>query len=239
MAELFGFFNAKDTDVDKSKYTYEAEDFSRLFKGMFIDGVFANFGEEFRVTPLAFEGGVPRVSVAPGKIWIDDKWYINTASLMTSLRIAPSSLPRIDTIIAHLNRDARAFSIYAINGAPSDNPVHVPDADLPANSYRIADITIPANATSIDQSNINYLVGKDGGAPYITGLLQGGSINNYTEGWEQQFFNWMSQVEVDFEELMQRLIDDLSGDDATHLWAAIHEIEAYLNALGNAENWSY
>ncbi len=239
MAELFGFFNAKDTDVDKSKYTYEAEDFSRLFKGMFIDGVFANFGEEFRVTPLAFEGGVPRVSVAPGKIWIDDKWYINTASLTTSLRIAPSSLPRIDTIIAHLNRDARAFSIYAVNGAPSDNPVHLPDADLPANSYRLADITIPANATSIDQSNINYLVGKNGGAPYITGLLQGGSIDNYTTGWERQFFNWMSREEDNFEDWIQHLTDQLDDNQAAHLQNQIDQINAYLAALGNAEDRSY
>lgn len=242
MALLYGFFNAKDTDQADTlaKYTYEAEDFSRLFQGMFTGGVFRDFGEMFSVKPATFDSGIPRVSVGTGKIWINNKWMINDAQQIVSCGLAPSASPRIDTVLAVLDYENRSFDFRVLNGVPSSTPVHVPDEDLPANSYRIADVRIDPGITSLTQDKITYLVGLTGGAPIITGMLDGGHIDNYVAGWDSKFEQWLASEDSDFEDWLSHLQQELIDQQAaTNLQNEIDGIWGYLTALGSAEDRSY
>ena len=190
----------------------------------------------------SFAGSIPRLNVGSGKIWINNKWLINDSTIQVSCVEPPSTSNRIDTVIAVLDYENRDFLIKVINGVPSNNPVHVPDDQLPPYSYRIADVLIRSNSDHIEGDDITYLVGlvESGGAPLITGILENGKIDYYVAGWDAKFDNWLLSEKTDFNAWLDTLQDNLVSEQAaTKLFAEIGNIWGYLNALGSAEDRSY
>lgn len=115
---------------------------------------------------LVTQNGTPNMSVnvAAGRVVVDGTenalqgvyHCVNDATKNVTIAAADATNPRIDLIVARV-RDAsysgvtNAWAIEAVTGTPAATPVA---PATPANSYVLAQISVPANATAITNSQI-------------------------------------------------------------------------------------
>lgn len=146
MAEKYGFFNSADGDR-----IYDAVDFAAYFGGLVSNGVFYMAATNLQVSPAI----ALAVSVAAGSAWINGYRYENTDDLNMPLTTANGSNPRIDRIVVRLSQISRSIQIAIIAGTPAATP-SAPELTRTSDVYElgIADVLVPAAATSIVANNI-------------------------------------------------------------------------------------
>ncbi len=144
--EKSGFFNSSDGDR-----IYDAVDFASYFGSLVSNGVFYAVATNLQVTP----GVGLAVSVAAGSAWINGYRYENTDALNIPLTTANGSNPRIDRVVVRLSKVSRSIQIAVVDGTPAATPV-APALTRTSDVYElgIADVLIPAAATSIAANNI-------------------------------------------------------------------------------------
>jgi hypothetical protein len=117
MSVTYGFFNSVNHDRK-----YDASQFSRLFEGVFNDGVFASIGTGLVVVsnPLVPMG----VNVGIGRAWFDLTWTDNDAILPLEVAAAHPILNRIDAVVIEVDftEAVRANSIKIVTGTAASNP---------------------------------------------------------------------------------------------------------------------
>ena len=144
--EKSGFFNSSDGDR-----VYDATDFAAYFGNLVSNGVFYASATNLQATP----GNGLAVSVAAGSAWINGYRYENTDDLNLPLTTANGSNPRIDRIVVRLSQVSRSIQLAVVDGTPAATP-STPALTRTSDIYElgIADVLIPAAATSIATNNI-------------------------------------------------------------------------------------
>ena len=144
--EKSGFFNSSDGDR-----VYDATDFAAYFGNLVSNGVFYASATNLQATP----GNGLAVSVAAGSAWINGSRYENTDDLNLPLTTANGSNPRIDRIVVRLSQVSRNIQLAVVDGPPAATPA-APALTRTSDVYElgIADVLIPAAATSIATNNI-------------------------------------------------------------------------------------
>lgn len=144
--EKSGFFNSSDGDR-----VYDASDFAAYFGSLVSNGIFYATPTNLQVSP----GTGLAVSVAAGSAWINGYRYENTEALNIPLATANGSNPRIDRIVVRLSMVSRSIQLAVVTGVPSASPT-APALTRTSDVYElgIADVFVPAAATSIAANNI-------------------------------------------------------------------------------------
>ncbi|WP_169008402.1 hypothetical protein [Faecalispora jeddahensis] len=144
--EKSGFFNSSGGDR-----IYDAADFAAYFGSLVSNGVFYAVATSLQATP----GNGLAVSVAAGSAWINGYRYENTDALNLPLTTANGSNPRIDRIVVRLSQVSRNIQLAVVDGTPAATP-SAPALTRTSDVYElgIADVLIPAAATSIAANNI-------------------------------------------------------------------------------------
>jgi hypothetical protein len=144
--EKSGFFNSSSGDR-----VYDAVDFAAYFGSLVSNGVLYAATTNLQVSP----GTGLAVSVAAGSAWINGYRYENTDALNLSLTTANGSNPRIDRIVVRLSMISRSILLAVIAGTPAASP-SAPALTRTSDVYElsIADVLVPAAATSIAANNI-------------------------------------------------------------------------------------
>ena len=144
--EKSGFFNSSDGDR-----VYDATDFAAYFGSLVSNGVFYAATTNLQATP----GSGLAVSIAAGGAWISGYRYENTDALNLALTTANGSNPRIDRVVVRLSKVNRSIRLAVVAGTPAATPV-APSLTRTSDVYElgIADVLIPAAATSIAANNI-------------------------------------------------------------------------------------
>lgn len=144
--EKSGFFNSSGSDR-----IYDAADFAAYFGNLVSNGVFYATATNLQATP----GNGLAVSVAAGSAWINGYRYENTDDLNLPLTTANGSNPRIDRVVVRLSHVSRNIQLAVVAGTPAATP-SAPALTRTSDVYElgIADVLIPAAATSIAANNI-------------------------------------------------------------------------------------
>lgn len=144
--EKSGFFNSSDGDR-----VYDATDFAAYFGNLVSNGVFYASATNLQATP----GNGLAVSVAAGSAWINGYRYENTDDLNLPFTTANGSNPRIDRIVVRFSQVSRNIQLAVVDGTPAATPA-APALTRTSDVYElgIADVLIPAAATSIATNNI-------------------------------------------------------------------------------------
>lgn len=122
----------------------------RYTNGVFIE---SSLDDDLQVIP----GNGMSVKVYKGGCHIEGALAYNDNAITLSLEAANATLRRIDRIVARFNTstNVRSIMVYVKTGTNAANPV-APALQRESNFWELglADITIPAGATSISASNI-------------------------------------------------------------------------------------
>lgn len=206
MAVTYGFYDSVGGDRK-----YNAEEFSRLFDGIIVDGVFHSVGDIFKVKP----GTGLQVIVGTGRAWFDGTWTYNDADLPISLD-SPDVLGRIDAVVIEVNRDIlqRKNEIKIVRGAPSTNPSKpiLSHTDT-LSQHALAYITVKNGVSSITEADIENVVGRSE-TPFVTGPLTTVDVEPLFSKWEGEFDTWFEHIQT-----------ELSGDVAGNLQVQIDKLE--------------
>lgn len=144
--EKSGFFNSSGGDR-----IYDATDFAAYFGSLVSNGIFYATATNLQVSP----GTGLAVSIAAGIAWINGYRYENTDALNIPLATANGSNPRIDRIVVRLSMINRSIQLAVVTGIPAASP-SAPALTRTTDVYElcIADVLVPAAATSIAPNNI-------------------------------------------------------------------------------------
>lgn len=202
----YGFYMSQNRDR-----LYDNSDFSRVFSAVINDGVFANIGEKFAVTP---NSGMT-VRVGTGRAWFEDTWtLLDSAGFLTFPQISGNQ-SRIDAVAITVNKINRINSIGIISGQASLNPVKPSMASGSDDIFNhpLAYVTIRANADTITAADIEIAVPST--TPYVTGPMQVADMSYLFAQWRAQFTNWFSHLN-----------NELNSNQAANLQRQIDEIQA-------------
>lgn len=182
----YGFY----TSVNRDKL-YSNDDFSKVFSAVINDGVFANIGKKFEVSP---SNGLT-VQVGTGRAWFEDTWTLLETDGYLDIPTAHPSQSRIDAVVITVDKTNRVNSIGLIQGTPSTNPVKPSMASGSDTIFNhpLAYITVPPNAQSIIAANIEQAVPST--TPYVTGPMQVADMSYLFSQWQAQFDDWFANLE--------------------------------------------
>lgn len=154
MAEFVcGFFNSIDGDRK-----YNAEQMNNPYYRLVSNGIFANtdgsISTDFEVIK---DTSISDVIVKQGNGIFFDKWAKLDGNLTLDMYTPDVVYDRIDSVVVRIDKsdEVRAGSIIIKKGVPASTPT-APKLDRTSmvKEYRLANIYIPANATSIIQITI-------------------------------------------------------------------------------------
>lgn len=226
MALTYGFYNALEVNGEFDR-TYDAVQMSQIFDGIVNDGVYASVGNHFAVRAVS---GL-NISVDTGRAWFNHTWSYNDAIILFNngeVHSGDQLHDRIDAVVLEVDSRIanRINTIKVLTGTPSSNP-QKPTLETGQTDglwqHPLAYITVPAGASSIDQSNIENAIGVDPLTPYVTGIIQVSSVAELVAQWEQTFDNWFDALSgvigyepaqnfVALYELINNVNDSVSGD---------------------------
>ena len=223
-----GFFNSQNHDR-----LYDAEQFSSVFDGVILDGVYQGVGDAFKVT--AYPDANNTVIVGTGRAWFDHTWTVNDSQYSIVLAEPNIMLGRIDAIVLDIDRrsSVRKNSIKYIQGALASAPEHpVLIKEELHNQYPLAYITIqPGESAPVNQMYIENKVGTPD-CPLVTGVLESMDSDMFTQQMEAKFEDWFEGIK-----------SSLEGDIALNLQNQINNLKEKLNEqaslLPSDEVYSY
>lgn len=232
-----GFFNAINKDRE-----YSADDMNRPYRKLISNGVFATpkgtASDDLQV--FTANNGM-NIIVSKGDAIIGNKWFENPNDLTITISQNSEILPRIDSIIAQVDRTqaGRAGNIVYRQGSASSNPVH-PEINTDEDIFelRIADIIISPSCVKVTQELITDCRGSNE-CPWITSLIhqvdtstlytqwkaayqkyyedQKIEHDEYFEAFKRTMASFLTQEEQSFSTWFNQMKDQLSEDAAGNL----------------------
>ena len=219
MAVTSGFYNSVDGDRK-----YNALQMSSIFDGIIEDGVYNSIGDRFSLT--AREKNT--VIVGTGRAWFNHSWTLNDANYPLTMDPAEVVLNRYDAIVIEINGSAavRNNSIKVIKGTAGSSPSKPSMANGEGDIWQhpLGYIYRPAGASSISQSNIEYVVGTSE-CPFVIAAVQSVDIDVLVAQWSDQFNTWFDNLET-----------QLSGDVAGNLQNQINQKVDEANVIDDLED---
>lgn len=191
MSFICGFFNSVNGDRK-----YNAEQMNNPYKRIISNGVFAQSdgtpSNDFQVLALSDMS----IKVHTGEGVFAGKWAKLDADMIFNIPAAHVTLKRIDSVIVRIDEsaDVRAGSIVYREGTPASNPTPPAiERSTYVTEYRLANITVEANAVSIPQSKIeDTRIGSDCG--FSTHLLKQYDFTATYAQFTAEFEEWFATV---------------------------------------------
>lgn len=203
----FGFYDSLNGDR-----ALDSRTFSTPFSHIIEEGVFSNYGKQYRVT----SNGTMGVTVGPGASWCNMTWTRSDDDVMLALSAADATYTRIDRIVLrHDNRPAvRSNGFVVIKGAPGSVPVApaLENSDV-VKDLLIAEIKVTSGMTEVGQSSIINKVGT-ATTPYVTAPLAKVDASPIIETLSEQFQSWFETVQ-----------NTLDGDVAANLAQGVADLK--------------
>lgn len=221
MAFEYGFF----WDSNNGDRKYNAASFEQWLKKFFTSGVFTG---DLQVTA----NGDMTVNVSEGYANVNGKVRFFDMDTTLSIATADNSLNRIDTVVIERNNTNRSIELKLVTGTPSANPV-APSPVRGGNVHQLvlAQITVPAGAVKVSQTNI-----KDTREDlHLCGLVTGTVKEMDVEHLRRQFDAICDECEVEFETWFEGIKNQLSTDAAGNLQNQIDGIKGHRVLDGGAE----
>lgn len=191
MAFNCGFFNSINGDRK-----YNAEQMNNPYHRIVSNGVFANpNGTRSNDLKVQSVSGM-NIKVLTGEGIFAGKWGKLDSDMPFVIPTAHVTLARIDSVVVHIDNSAevRAGSIIYKQGTPAYSPV-APSLENTTyvKEYRLANITVNANAAAITQSAItDTRASSDCG--FVTHLLEQADITAIYDEWQAQFEEWFLDI---------------------------------------------
>jgi len=185
---------------------YDARQVSRLFDGLITDGVYHSIGSAFAVS---VNSGMI-LNVAEGRAWFDHTWTLNDTIMTITLPEAHSVYSKIVAIIIRVDKVSRVNSIVYKEGTAGSEP-QKPTMDKTTNlsEYPLAYVTIDPGVTEISPGKIEQVIGTSE-CPFVTGVVQGVSIDALIHNWKDEFDILFAQMENQVSQLVSGTIVDKS-----------------------------
>lgn len=231
MAVRSSFFNSVNGDR-----RYLANNFAEYFASFIANGIFLNPSNTLQV----YEKTNMKVTVKPGKGWINGYFAVNEYDYDLTLDNADGVLNRIDRIVLRLDFNARSINIAVKKGAFASTPVAPTlQRDADAHELALADVYVAKGATTIKQSNItdqrlnNVLCGVVHGT---VSQVDTTTIFNQYSAWfaettgktESEINQWQLTVKAEFDQWFASIQNILDGDVAANLAVRITTLEQKL-----------
>lgn len=174
-----GFYNAVDGDRK-----YNADDMNMPYSRIISNGVMA--GEDFHVVA----NDNLTVTVKKGFGLFDKNWAELENDFTFNVPLPNVSYTRIDSIIVRNDKtNLRKCTLEYVQGEENTRPA------LNENEYRLANITVPANAVSINQTNIED-TRPTAECGFISNLLWNSDITSLYDNWREQFLLWFDNLKT-------------------------------------------
>ncbi len=201
MAITYGFFNSVNGDR-----TYNADQMSEYFKGLVSDGVYESVGGALQV--LAGTG--MNVNIQSGRIIIDCKWMDVDAVVTLAITAAHVTLNRWTAVVAQLDSSNRVMQIVTKDGTPASSPVQ-PTMQNDGVIYEkcLAMVYVPANSSSISQSNITDMRPSNL-CGWVTGLVKQVDTSQLFLQWQNAYQNYYDNMTTQFDEWFDTLTSKLN-----------------------------
>ena len=226
MSLTYGFYNSLNHDRK-----YDARQISMLFDGLITDGVYRSIGRAFAVS---VNSGMI-LNVAEGRAWFDHTWTLNDTIMTVTLPEAHSVYTKIVAVIIRVDKANRVNSIVCKEGTAGSEPKK-PTMDKTANlsEYPLAYVTIDPGVTEISPGKIEQVIGSSE-CPFVTGVIQGVSIDTLIHNWKDEFDILFAQMERQITQLVSGTLVDKSvtfaklANDAVRL--------RFQNVVVNTSTW--
>lgn len=227
MSFYAGFYNSVNGDRK-----YSAQQFGSIFDGVIEPGVFASIGGAFRVTP----SGTNAVNVDSGRAWMGREWVLNDGPARFSLGEPDPVLSRYDLLNVYSYATTRDGGLGIRKGAPASSPVK---PVVGPNEFAIAYVLRRPGVTQIAQSDIEYMVGKSGGTPFVSGPLNTISSEVFLEQWEDDWRNQTQTQKDEFIAWYQSVRDTLTGDIPAELASDVAVLNAHLPNIEKSRDFNH
>lgn len=180
-----GFFDAIDNDR-----RYSADEMTMPYKRIVANGIFATpAGTPSTDLQVISAGSGMDIIVKHGNGIIGDKWFENATDVRITVPNNTDVVNRVDSVIAQV--DTRSSGrvgniVYRTGGASA------PDLDPTTGVYefRLANITVAPNATTITDSVINDRRGS-AECPWVTSLIQQVDTSTLYNQWNDAYNRYL------------------------------------------------
>lgn len=201
MSLTYGFYNSLNHDRK-----YDARQIGMLFDGLITDGVYRSIGRAFAVS---VNSGMI-LNVAQGRAWFDHTWTLNDTIMTVTLPEAHSVYTKIVAVIIRVDKANRVNSIVCKEGTAGSEPKK-PTMNKTANlsEYPLAYVTIDPGVTEISPGKIEQVIGSSE-CPFVTGVIQGVSIDMLIHNWKDEFDILFEQMERQTTQLVSGTLVDKS-----------------------------
>ena len=199
MSEQSGFFadNAGDREYTES------------FLADWVHSFISNgvYNGELAVTA----GANMTIKIPKGRAWINGYYYHNDDDLVLQLAIADGTLKRKDTIVLRWDINTRSITAQVLTGTFASNPV-APAIVRGVEQYdlKLAEIEIPAGATTVSQSDIMDTRLQTDLCGIVTGVIQQVDTSTFAAQLDNLFQLYREQVT----DVYASYLSLLSGDEA-------------------------
>lgn len=214
MAFTFGFYNSKNHDRK-----YDARQFCSIFDGIINDGVFESIGKQLTVKLKQNR----TVLVQEGRAWFNHTWNDNDTPYELTIDNPDALYTRWDAVVLEVNTDdmVRANALKVVKGTPASNPSK-PTMKKTTSlfQYPLAYIQVVPGKTALDGSDIQNVVGSPE-CPFVKPVTKVATLSDVYAQYESQYQESITKKTTEFENWFRTIQSNLSGDQATKLWAYV------------------
>ena len=228
------------------------------FDGVITEGVFANWGDAFKVTAIDEH----TIAIGSGKAWVSKKWIQNDSVYQMPIIVsdyASSTEPRTVAVCLDLKTEPyyRFAQVHVEEQRYYDSYTGmlnaITDRGTGRNTLPLFALNFAAGDSSIQQSNITNLVGT-AWCPYVTAPVQTVTVDDIRDKWNASYNALMNDVvgnaqskaneaesnfEASFNTWFLTLKNQLNTNQAANLQNQITSLTDQLNKLvttGTVEN---
>lgn len=170
-----GFFNSINGDRK-----YNAQDMSKMYDGLLLEGVFEHVGDHFRITQAS--GNASQISVGSGRAWFDGVWgYSDTNTILD----VPAALPLLDsvkTVILTIDSttNGRSVSIGILDSKRDGTKETLINAGG-VHQIPLGYVTRRSQSSGNTDLTITNVVGSE--TPFVSGILKQLDISDIVDSY--------------------------------------------------------
>lgn len=189
MSFTCGFFNSKNGDRK-----YGADTMNRPYKRIVSDGIFpksdGTASDDFKVE----SNTALTIKVLGGEGIFMQKWAYLDEAMKLDIPAPHPTLDRIDSVVVQIDTDARSGSIYVKSGTQGSGTAPELTRSDTVSEYRLANITVVANATTITDADIEDTRAILPDCGFITSLITQPDFTTLYDQFRTQFQQWLDSL---------------------------------------------
>ena len=219
MSYKSGFFDAQDLGEGNFDRVYSSADLAHYFSLFVGNGVFLKSDTSLQVSSQPTPN--MSVKVALGSGWINGYFITVTSPETLTIPTAHGSLPRIDSILMILDLSTRSIRLGVSPGTAASSPQ--PTSLRRTGNYyelELAQIRVPAGATSITQSLIKDMRSDANRCGLVKGLIDQIDATAFFAQCQDEFNTWFANLQT-----------NLDNDAAGFLYNQVTQIQEEVGDL--------